>query len=146
MDIKDYVEKFEKLMPGFMKVFHSNDNNWLEELNITIAQCVVLQNLADNDNCKMSDLSESIGVTMGNITGMIDRIEKEDLVKRVADSEDRRIIRVQLTQKGNEVVKKIFNRKRKNLTSVLSKLSDSDRINLLKIMEKIANSREIKHD
>lgn len=146
MDIKEYVERFERLIPGFMKVFRSNDSNWLEELNITIAQCVVLQILARNNNCKMSDLSDEIGVTLSNITGMIDRLEKEGLVRRGADPDDRRIIRIQLTAKGNDIAKRIFNRKRKNLTMILSKLSDSDKINLLKIMEKVGDAAGIKHD
>ncbi len=143
MGISNYVERFEKLMPNFIKVFHSSDESWLEEvMDVTICQCVVLQILSQNNNCKMSDLSEEVGVTLSNMTGMLDRLEKEDLAKRVPDPDDRRINRIKLTTKGENVVKKILSRKRKNLTTILSKLTDPEKSDLLRIMEKISKGKD----
>jgi DNA-binding MarR family transcriptional regulator len=49
---------------------------------------------------KMSELSQRMMVTGGNVTGITDGLEKEGLVVREVDSTDRRVFRVSLTAEG----------------------------------------------
>lgn len=49
---------------------------------------------------KMSELSQRMMVTGGNVTGITDGLEKEGLVVREVDSSDRRVYRVKLTSEG----------------------------------------------
>ena len=49
---------------------------------------------------KMSELSQRMMVTGGNVTGITDGLEKEGLVVREVDSADRRVFRVKLTAEG----------------------------------------------
>lgn len=49
---------------------------------------------------KMSELSQRMMVTGGNVTGITDGLEKEGLVVREIDSADRRVFRVKLTAEG----------------------------------------------
>ncbi|MBS0365356.1 MAG: MarR family transcriptional regulator [Proteobacteria bacterium] len=49
---------------------------------------------------KMSELSQRLMVTGGNVTGITDGLEKEKLVVREVDSSDRRVFRVRLTAEG----------------------------------------------
>ncbi|HTL93444.1 MAG TPA: MarR family transcriptional regulator [Steroidobacteraceae bacterium] len=49
---------------------------------------------------KMSELSQRMMVTGGNVTGITDGLEKEGLVVREVDSADRRVFRVKLTTEG----------------------------------------------
>jgi len=49
---------------------------------------------------KMSELSQRLMVTGGNVTGITDGLEKEGLVVREVDSADRRVFRVKLTAEG----------------------------------------------
>ena len=49
---------------------------------------------------KMSELSQRMMVTGGNVTGITDGLEKEGLVIREVDSADRRVFRVKLTPEG----------------------------------------------
>ena len=49
---------------------------------------------------KMSELSQRMMVTGGNVTGITDGLEKEGLVVREVDSADRRVYRVKLTSEG----------------------------------------------
>jgi DNA-binding MarR family transcriptional regulator len=51
---------------------------------------------------KMSELSQRMMVTGGNVTGITDGLEKEGLVVRETDSSDRRVSRVQLTAEGQK--------------------------------------------
>ena len=51
---------------------------------------------------KMSELSQRMMVTGGNVTGITDGLEKEGLVVREVDSADRRVYRVKLTAEGQQ--------------------------------------------
>lgn len=50
----------------------------------------------------MGDLSQRMMVSGGNITGITDQLEKEELVERLKLPGDRRVYRVRLTAKGQE--------------------------------------------
>ena len=52
------------------------------------------------EGLKMSELSQRMMVTGGNVTGITDGLEKEGLVVREVDAADRRVFRVRLTQEG----------------------------------------------
>ncbi len=52
------------------------------------------------DGLKMSELSQRMMVTGGNVTGITDGLEKESLVVREVDAADRRVSRVKLTAEG----------------------------------------------
>jgi len=59
------------------------------------------------EGLKMGELSKRLMVTGGNVTGITDLLEKEGLVSRVIDSEDRRAFRVRLTPAGQRLFKKM---------------------------------------
>jgi DNA-binding MarR family transcriptional regulator len=52
------------------------------------------------EGLKMSELSQRMMVTGGNVTGITDGLEKEGLVIREMDPTDRRVFRVKLTPEG----------------------------------------------
>lgn len=55
----------------------------------------------------LSELGKSLDVTKGNITGLIDRMERDGLAKRKDDPRDRRVIRASITAKGKKVLRDI---------------------------------------
>jgi DNA-binding MarR family transcriptional regulator len=59
------------------------------------------------DGLRMNALSKFLMVTGGNVTGLTDELEKEGLVQRVAEPDDRRSYRVSLTRKGSKLFDKI---------------------------------------
>jgi DNA-binding MarR family transcriptional regulator len=52
------------------------------------------------DGLRMGELSKRMMVTGGNVTGIVDQLEKERLVERVADPQDKRAFVVRLTKAG----------------------------------------------
>jgi DNA-binding MarR family transcriptional regulator len=59
------------------------------------------------EGLKMGELSKRLMVTGGNVTGITDLLEREGLVARVNDSQDRRAFRVKLTPSGQRLFKKM---------------------------------------
>ena len=72
---------------------------------LTEPQSAVLRNLFNNGPLSSADLSRTLFVTPSNITGIIDRLEKKQLVERIKKDGDRRVALITLTDTGKELSK-----------------------------------------
>ena len=79
-------------------------NNRLAEHGITIGQSFILLSLRERDGQNVKELAEKLAIDSSAITGLVDRLEKADLVERRADERDRRALRIHLTDKGAKSV------------------------------------------
>ena len=71
----------------------------------------------------MSQLAESLHVTQATITGIIDRLLAQRLVKREEDSTDRRIVVSKLTEQGQEMMNRLYDAVQIHLKEILNRLS-----------------------
>ena len=72
-----------------------------KEFDVTLPQFDVMAALArKEDGMSMTELSRSLMVSNGNVTGIIDRLAAEKLVQRQAPANDRRSYIVRLTPRG----------------------------------------------
>jgi DNA-binding MarR family transcriptional regulator len=74
-----------------------------KEIGLTPQQAHLLC-AADWKSPALSELADALYCDKTNITGLVDRVEKQDLVERVPDHDDRRVTRLALTEKGREAV------------------------------------------
>src|SRR4029078_8239492 len=72
---------------------------WSED-GLTIPQMRLLWALRDEDGLPVGALAEHLGVNPSTITGHVDRLVRQDLVRREEDAGDRRIVRNYLTETG----------------------------------------------
>lgn len=78
-------------------------NNRCFEHGVTAAQSFVIFDVMDHPGTSVKDIAMRIQLDSPAITGLIDRLVKEDLVERKEDPEDRRSLKIYLTDKGQEV-------------------------------------------
>ena len=72
---------------------------------ITPAQFGVLSALFERDDMTIGSLSQRRGLDAPTITGIVKRLEQSGLLERVHDREDRRVVKVHLTEEGSEIMK-----------------------------------------
>lgn len=80
----------------------------LAETDLTVSQFGVLEALFHLGPLNQRDLAEKLLKSGGNMTLVIDNLEKRELVKREREVDDRRCIKVCLTQKGHQLISRIF--------------------------------------
>lgn len=80
----------------------------LVELDITVSQFGVLEVLYHLGSLHQRDLAEKLLKSGGNMTLVIDNLEKRELVRREREIGDRRCIKVHLTEKGKHLIGQIF--------------------------------------
>lgn len=88
------------------------------------------------------ELAEQGLVTSGGITQRIDRLEKDGLVKRVRDGDDRRKVYVQLTPKGRKTVDRILAVHFEEQEQMLASLTRSERSSLADLLSRLESSLE----
>lgn len=80
----------------------------LSSAGLTISQFGVLEALHHLGPMSQKDIGSKILRSSGNITMVIDNLEKRSLVRRERDEHDRRFFIVHLTEAGNKLIRKIF--------------------------------------
>jgi DNA-binding MarR family transcriptional regulator len=82
-------------------------------------------------------LADAAGVTRATMTGLIDTLERDGLVKRVRDANDRRMMSVNLTPKGWKFLGKILPTHFRDMSEIMSPLKESERKTLVRLLNKI---------
>jgi len=85
----------------------------------------------------LSEIGESMLVTKANITGLVDRLEKQGYVERIRDSKDRRKIMATITLDGRKFTEKIMNRYKGWSKSVMRVLKDDEKSQLIELLKKM---------
>lgn len=75
----------------------------LAEYDMTAAQLGILLKLAHGHASTAADLAREMMCDSGAITRMLDRLEAKEFIQRVRSSEDRRVILVEMTDKGKQL-------------------------------------------
>lgn len=78
------------------------------EGRITLARFDLLASLEREDGQTLAALSRGMLVTAGNLTGLVDRAERDGLVERRPDPADRRLWRVWLTRAGRALIRELL--------------------------------------
>jgi len=71
-------------------------------------QLILLLQLKAHRGMKATEIAEFFQVTPGAVTSMCDKLEKLDLIQRVRESTDRRVVQMVLTDYGEEKVNELF--------------------------------------
>ncbi len=109
--------------------------------SVTLPQFDVLSELERaGEPLTMSQLSRELMVSNGNVTGVIDRLEKNGLVTRNRAEHDRRIQYIELTSQGRKDFDKMARHHARWLEDLLSELTLNDMSRLQKLLLKARHS------
>lgn len=97
-----------KRIKRMKQMMHENMENMFKSVNLTAPQGMVVGTLFKNGPMKIGDISQSMDLSMSTISGIIDRLEKNDIVIREKSTEDKRVILVDLTPNFKTSSKEIF--------------------------------------
>lgn len=90
------------------------------------AYLCVLMSLWQEDGLKVIELGKRAGLEPSTMTGLLDRMERDDLVTRTPDPHDRRVLRIYLTRIGQSVRTVVLKIVDKVITEVFAGISEDD--------------------
>lgn len=112
----------------------------VEELGLTPSQLHTVRWIGTDGPLTMGEIARRLGITDKTITGVVDRLERAGLARRVRDEQDRRVVRVALTEGGEKTFRTIRDCALRNTAGLLSLLSAEERAGLLRVIERIAQA------
>lgn len=137
LTITQFADELSKVMPVVMKEFSRRQANELYKGKITLPQVLILELLDKEQESKMKDIACFMGVSTAAATGIVERLVKYGYVIRIFDPGDRRIIRIKLTPKGAELIKRIKLQRQQMVIRIFGRISEEDRQDYLRIFEQI---------
>jgi DNA-binding MarR family transcriptional regulator len=81
---------------------------WAERHGLSSGRLAILFRLLRGGDTHLGELAVALDSTPRNVTGLVDHLERDGLVERVPDPDDRRAVRARLTDKGREQIKGIW--------------------------------------
>jgi len=121
------------------QAFKSYDDAHIRQLGLTSSQFDVIATLGNTPGMTFNKLAEKTLTTKGELTGVIDRLEKKGLVRRKVPPEDRRSFLAVLTQAGERVFEETFPAHIAYLKQRFEKLDEQELEQLQVALEKVKN-------
>ena len=105
-----------------------------EAHKMTLARFDLLASLNRNDGQTLASISRDLLVTAGNVTGLVDRAERDGQVIRRAEPSDRRVSRVWLTPEGRTTIREVLPHHSKAVNALLEGLPAAERRELRRLL------------
>lgn len=140
----DPVDREELLhaLSDTWKVLYREDEQLLAPTGLSPVELRLLRTLAEKGPCSMALLASGTVVTPPAITNSVDHLEERGLVTRIRDTDDRRVVFVEITKQGEESLQKGLEIHRSFLKRLAAALEDEDLERLATILRKLARAAE----
>ena len=119
------LNTYTKLMRAAESVT-SRVNRALTTFSLTISQFGVIEALYHKGPLCQRDIAEKILKSTGNITLVINNLEKRGLVTRERDNEDRRYLTIHLTDEGNALISQAFTKIEASILAEMTSLTQAE--------------------
>ncbi len=130
------LNSYTKLMRAAESVT-SRTSQPMTAAGLTISQFGVLESLLHKGPLCQRDIAAKILKSSGNITMVIDNLEKRGLVRRERDSEDRRYLTVYLTPAGSALIDRVFAAVEAAIVAEMGTLSEGELAQLGMLCKKL---------
>ena len=105
--------------------------------DLTPSQFAVLEALYHLGPLCLGDLARKILKTSGNLTMVVDNLEKRGLAIREKSSADRRFVTVQITEAGQSLIARVFPGHAAKITELMSRLTAREQATLAELCRKL---------
>ncbi len=119
--------------------YRASEKNLLS-LGMSTVEYRILKNLLERGPLPMIELANINMVTQGWVTGVVDKLEKNGFVRRERSSKDRRVINIEITNKGKIIFKKIEELHIKFIEDSLRNFNEEEKYNMIHLLDKIENN------
>ncbi len=120
---EEIVARLEKDLRYISGIIKQKGREILSQYKITPPQFVALQWLFEDGDMTIGELSTKMYLAFSTTTDLVDRMEKNQLVVRVKDPKDRRVVRIHLLEEGERIIDEVIKKRRVYLEEVLTNFS-----------------------
>lgn len=142
MSNKNPLDTTTYLMVRVTKAHRALVSNALKDVNLYLGQELLLMELWQGDGMTQTELAERLCIEPPTLTKMLSRLEKTKLLEKRRDTEDKRISRIFLTEKGYSVQEPITKIWLELEEIILANLSPEERLLYHHLLQQIFDNLE----
>ncbi|NLW17772.1 MAG: MarR family transcriptional regulator [Firmicutes bacterium] len=133
------IIELDRLIRHANSIIRRRGRDILQEFDITPPQFDALLILKNNkgENLTIGELGERMYLACSTATDLVDRMERNGLVERIRDTNDRRVIRLQILEKGYQMVEEVLAARKRYLSEALKDVPQEDIQAMIKSMTQL---------
>ena len=141
-----YGKTADKSMQTWIQLFRAynkiraKESNYIQSFDITMNQFQVLEVLYHRGDLSVGSITKLTMSTPGNITVVVKNLKRDGYLETTLDNKDKRTSIVSISQKGKELIEKLFPNHAKNFEEYFKVLDDEETDTLFKILRKLHKS------
>lgn len=97
------LDRVAKGLMSLQDVFRKHQHDVEAKFDISYLEMELIQFVLRNGHQKMKDVADNFYIKLSTLTTIIDKAENHKLLKRVPSKEDRRVVYLEVTKKGEEI-------------------------------------------
>lgn len=144
--IQDTTNRLIEATFNLSRLMKENTHHPSSITHLSMVQIQTLVFIKKNPNVPMKKIAEQFRIELPSATSMINKLTALKLVERQTDPDDRRIVRINLTQDGQTLLKNAMIERTKKIEKLLSFLSEEDHAALLRIVTTLTEKLEKQHE
>lgn len=98
-----------------------------EKLGLTYTEVQVLYHLTQGEK-NVTSLAKLVDVNKSTMVEVLDKLDRLGYISRERDAEDRRVVRVKITESGEKILEQVRARYKDLINSLLEKVKDNDKV------------------
>lgn len=134
---REEIHHMEKDLRYIASIIKEQGRQILSNYTITPPQFIALQWLFEHGDMTIGDLSNKMFLAFSTTTDLVDRMEKNELVKRVRDEKDRRVVRIHLLSEGERVIQEVIDKRRDYLQDVVKDFNPEQLTTFTELLSKM---------
>ena len=115
-----------RLFQDVMHLFKHNMKKFLGDAGMSAPQGMVIGLLSKNKKMKITELSSKLSLSNSTVSGIIDRLEAQEMVVRERSNEDKRVVYVSISPNFEDMHKVFHKQIEKNIESIISQGSPEE--------------------
>ena len=118
------VEEVGDMIQRLVRVFQLIERDQIKTFGVTTTQCYCLLELLKVERLTMNEISHKMNLDTSTMTRVIDKLVRDQLISRVRHEEDRRVVVLELTEKGKSVALQLNESIRKYYKNIIQNLPE----------------------
>jgi len=140
--VNRYVDELSMLIPEFISKIRVHEAERLNSYGITPSQYFTLFLLQDEGPCMLKNLGEKLNIAMPTVSGIVLRLDRDGMVEKTASSNDRRVVLVGITRKGQRLLEDIRRNRMEQLSKRLQEFPPEEIEIFFKVLQRIVGLLE----
>ncbi|AFM23070.1 MarR family winged helix-turn-helix transcriptional regulator [Desulfomonile tiedjei] len=116
---------------------HANIKKRLNAYGLTPVQTLVLEAVVSEEGLSAGDLAGKLVLDSATLSGVLDRMAEKDWISKKTDPDDKRVLRIYLTEKAKSLSEDLFREREEANREILRDLSLEERLLLKRLLRDI---------